>query len=206
MSISLESSLKTCKIDTAYANKVQSDRFLNPSNMVCPIWTGYDLTGRSAAPDSFYTKSAGCNSAVDRVLVENNQRPQYAEYINLSASGINASVYGDYQNTMPFVEAGDTNKNLRNIPNITGQFGQNFQASVYPGCNAYPYNQGMQQIKNPVAPQQPPKGMAMPPPEYYQQNPNPYQQQFQHQAQDFRVQGALQNGFIADQQLRQSGF
>ena len=176
MSISLESSLKTCKIDTAYANKVQSDRFLNPSNMVCPVWTGYDLTGRNASPDSFYTKSAGCNSAVDRVLVENNQRPQYAEYINLSASGINASVYGDYQNTMPFAEAGNTNKNIRGINDITGQFGQNFQANVYPSCNAYPYNQGMQQVNHPSAqPQQPQQpGMPIPPAEYYQANPNPY--------------------------------
>ena len=39
-----------------------------------------DLTGRRVCPDSFYTKSAGCNSAEDRVVVENNLRPQYAEF------------------------------------------------------------------------------------------------------------------------------
>ena len=81
-SISLEGSIRTCKVDTGYANKVESDRFLNPENMVCPIWNGVDLTGRRVCPDSFYTKSAGCNSAEDRVVVENNLRPQYAEYVN----------------------------------------------------------------------------------------------------------------------------
>jgi hypothetical protein len=148
MSMSLESSLKTCKIDTAYANKVQSDRFLNPSNMVCPIWNGYDLTGRMVSPDSFYTKSAGCNSAVDRVLVENDQRPQYAEYINLSASGIDGSVYGNYNNNMQWNNAGITNQNLRNINNITGNYGLDFGADVYPKCGSYPYQQGMQQEAN----------------------------------------------------------
>ena len=146
MSISLESSLKTCKVDQAWANKVQSDRFLNPDNMVCPIWNGFDLTGRLVSPDSFYTKSAGCNSAVDRVLVENDQRPQYAEYINLSASGIDASIYGDFSNNMPWTESGATNADLRNINNITGNFGLAFDASVYPSCGTYPYNQGMAQV------------------------------------------------------------
>jgi len=146
MSISLEASLKTCKIDTAWADKVQSDRFLNPAQMVCPIWNGYDLAGRQAAPDSFYTKSAGCNSAVDRVLVENDQRPQYAEYINLSASGIDASIYGNYNNNMSWVDEGATNRDLRNVNNITGQYGNQFMASNYPSCGTYPYKQGMAQI------------------------------------------------------------
>ena len=77
MSISLEAAIRTCKVETGWANRVESDRFLNPNNMVCPIWNGMDLTGRNVCPDSFYTKSAGCNSASDRVVVENNvSRPQ----------------------------------------------------------------------------------------------------------------------------------
>lgn len=94
-SISLEASLRTCKVDTGWANKVESDRFLNPSLMVCPTWNGRDLTGRQVCPDSFYTKRAGCNSATDRVVVENNvSRPQYMEYINLNAAGIGGQIYG----------------------------------------------------------------------------------------------------------------
>ena len=47
MSISLEAAIRTCKVDTGWANKVESDRFLNPNNMMCPIWTGVDSAGRS---------------------------------------------------------------------------------------------------------------------------------------------------------------
>ena len=92
--ISLEASIRTCKIDPAYASKVQSDRFLNPGNMVCPIWNGYDSAGRPACADSFNTKNPGCNTAEDRVFVENYQRPQYVEYVNLSSGGIDGEFYG----------------------------------------------------------------------------------------------------------------
>jgi hypothetical protein len=60
--------------------------------MSCPTWSGFDLVGRKVCPDSFYTKSAGCNSAEDRVVVENNvSRPQYMEYITLNAGAQAAS-------------------------------------------------------------------------------------------------------------------
>jgi hypothetical protein len=143
MSISLESSIRTCKVDTAYANKVESDRFLNPSNMVCPIWNGLDTSGRTVCPDSFWTKNAGCNSAEDRVVVENNQRPQYMEYINLSANGIDGAMYG---NNMPWTEVGATTQALRDTNNITGNFGSQFGANVYPACGYYPYQQALNQV------------------------------------------------------------
>ena len=69
--LSLEASIRTCKVDTGWANKMESDRFLNPNLMVCPVWNGFDTAGRMVAPDSFWTKNAGCNSAEDRVVVEN---------------------------------------------------------------------------------------------------------------------------------------
>ena len=146
MSISLESAIRTCKVDTAYANKVESDRFLNPSLMVCPVWNGVDTTGRQVCPDSFYTKRAGCNSAEDRVMVENSvSRPQYMEYINLSANGIEGAIYG---NTMPWNTVGQTSRELNAINNVTGNFGLQFGANTYPGCNYYPYEQALQQEKN----------------------------------------------------------
>jgi hypothetical protein len=40
--ISLEGALRTCKVDTAWANRIQSDRFENPELMVCPLWNGFD--------------------------------------------------------------------------------------------------------------------------------------------------------------------
>ena len=34
--ISLEAATRTCKVDTASAARLESDRFLNPVNVVCP--------------------------------------------------------------------------------------------------------------------------------------------------------------------------
>ena len=84
MSVSLDSAIRTCKVNTGWASREESDRFLNPTNMLCPLWNGQDSAGRRVCPDSFVTKSRGCNSATDRVVVENNvSRPQYMEYITL---------------------------------------------------------------------------------------------------------------------------
>jgi hypothetical protein len=118
--VSLESSIRTCKVDVAYANKMESDRFLNPSNAMCPRWTGKDLMGRKVCANSFKTKSAGCNSAVDRVHVENDLRPQYSEYINLSTMGLKGKIYND-----PSLQSGG--------------FGQDIRNKVYHGCNRNPY-------------------------------------------------------------------
>jgi hypothetical protein len=140
--ISLESAIRTCKVDTAYANKIESDRFLNPDNMVCPIWNGMDTAGRPVCPDSFWTKRAGCNSAEDRVTVENSQRPQYMEYINLSAQGIDGGIYSD---SAPWQASGLRTKELNAVNKITGNFGKQFGADVYPPCNVNAYETAMQQ-------------------------------------------------------------
>jgi hypothetical protein len=147
-SISLEAAIRTCKVDVAYANKVQSDRFLNPDNMVCPIWGGVDTAGRSVCPDSFVTKTAGCNSAEDRVMVENDQRPQYMEYINLSANGIGGNIYGNtsYPNEMDWENSGMASTKLDNMNKITGQFGNQFRATNYPSCGYNSYNEAMSQV------------------------------------------------------------
>ena len=204
MSISLESSIRTCKVDTAYANKVESDRFLNPSNMVCPIWNGVDTSGRTVCPDSFWTKNAGCNSAEDRVVVENNQRPQYMEYINLSANGIDGAMYG---NTMPWTEVGKTTQSLNDLNNITGNFGSQFGANVYPACGYYPYQQALNQVSQTKAPTQSNQMQRMmPTKEGFGMMPsNTYQQTTAQNQQDFRVRQALDQGYIANQ-MRNNSF
>ena len=133
-SVSLESSVRTCKVDTGWANKVQSDRFQNPSMMVCPTWNGMDSAGRFVCPDSFYTKRAGCNSAEDRVMVENNvSRPQYMEYVNLNANGIAADIYG---NTLSYQQEVARTQDQHNQLTHTGQFGNGggFGGEVLRGC------------------------------------------------------------------------
>jgi len=113
--------------------------------MVCPIWNGMDITGREVCPDSFYTKRAGCNSAEDRVVVENNvSRPQYAEFITLSAGGIKGNIYG---NTMGYQDSMLRTKDLNQVHKITGQFGNvtGFGAEIYPSCGYAPYRNAMSQ-------------------------------------------------------------
>lgn len=144
-SVSLESAVRTCKVNTAWANRVESDRFLNPNNMVCPVWNGIDTSGRSVCPDSFYTKRAGCNSASDRVVVENNvSRPQYMEYITLNANGIKGNIHG---NTMPYQNSLLRTHELQDVHNVTGQFGQvtDFGSQIYPSCGYTPYKEAMSQ-------------------------------------------------------------
>lgn len=145
MSISLDSAIRTCKIDTGYADRIYSDRFLNPGNMVCPVWNGFDNAGRPVSADSFNTKTQGCQSALDRVAVENYQRPQYVEYVNLSASGINGERYTWNQwDTMYRNEA------LNEINNVAGSFGTGVGSKVYPGCGSLQYTRAMQQDSQPL--------------------------------------------------------
>jgi hypothetical protein len=93
--ISLLASTTAPKVNTGYAAKIQSDRIENYNSTLCPVWSGVDSYGRIACADSYNTKTAGCSSALDRVVVENYQRPQYAEYTALDASGyLNASALG----------------------------------------------------------------------------------------------------------------
>lgn len=144
--ISLDASIRTCKIDTAYADKVYSDRFMNPANMVCPIWNGYDSTGRPVCPDSFMTKNPGCASALDRINVENTQRPQYVEYVNLSAGGISGEIYGENPGyPMNQWATMKRKQDLYNLNTITGNFGQQFGSSVNPSCGVEQYNKGLAQ-------------------------------------------------------------
>jgi len=87
MSVALTGSVQTCSVNTGYAEKLWSDRYENPDNLLCTVWNGLDQYGRSVSYDSYYTKSPGCESALDRVMVENYQRPQYIDFIPLDASG-----------------------------------------------------------------------------------------------------------------------
>lgn len=158
--ISLNGSLRTCKVDQGWANRIQSDRFENPDLLVCPVWSGFDLANRPVCLDSFYTKSPGCNSALDRVDVENFLRPQYMEYINLDAegfrhnydiksSGTTREGYESCQNAntnMDCYNAGVRTVGLSQLPRITGNFGQvPSGADVYPRCGSYPKDRAARQ-------------------------------------------------------------
>ena len=143
--LNLESALRTCKVDTAYQQRIQSDRFLNPKNLVCPVWNGLDTAGRVACADSFYTKREGCNSAQDRVGVENILRPQYMQYIS-------DSLGSSYNKNSPTPEAPtsaigvegfmDFETKAKQYSDITGNFGNQLAHNVYPRtCSARRYDE-----------------------------------------------------------------
>lgn len=140
MSISLTGSLATCKVQTGFANKVQSDRFLNPQLNVCPAFNGTDDYGRYVCPDSYMSKSAGCASAEDRVQVENFLRPQYAEYVTLDAAGIQGT---DYMTTFG---SAIQRKALDDIGMVTGRVGLQNQANVKISCPYNAYNDAQAQL------------------------------------------------------------
>ena len=143
-SLSLDASIRTCKVETGEAARIESDRFLNPNNMVCVPWNGYNLTGQQVSPDSFYTKTAGCNSALDRVSVENDLRPDYAAYVNLNVSGIQGDIYG---NTRQWTDSGDSTEwaNSRNM--LTGNYGNQWKSTNYQTCGLNAYEKSMAQMQ-----------------------------------------------------------
>ena len=141
-SLSLNASIRTCKVETGQANRVESDRFLNPNNMVCPMWSGRNLKGQSVCADSFNTKRAGCNSALDRVSVESNLRPDYAAYVNLNMAGLQGDIYG---NQSAWDESGSANQWADSRNDISGSFGNQWQSSNYQTCGVNSYERAMAQ-------------------------------------------------------------
>jgi hypothetical protein len=134
--ISLEGSIRTCKIDAGWAQRLQSDRFLNSNIMLCPPWNGVDTSGRPVCWDSYWTKDAGCSSAADRVIVENALRPQYMEYVNLDAAGLRG---GSDCNTGEVYSDTVCHQNYLNQKHkLTGQFGlqTGFSQNIMPSCTS----------------------------------------------------------------------
>lgn len=144
MSVSLENSIRTCSVNVGEANRIQSDRFFNPQNMVCIPWNGVNNKGQEVSPDSFWTKTPGCDSAEDRVMVENAQRPKYVNYVTLSAGGINGNIYGNVEAQTNSAGRAQFDQSRNKI---TGNFGSQFGANVaFQGCSVGAYETAMAQM------------------------------------------------------------
>ena len=140
--LSLQKSIRTCKVNTGWANRIESDRFLNSSNLLCPSWTGYDLAGRRVCADSFNTKSPGCNSSTDRIVVENNLRPDYVSYIALNAAGIQGAIY---QNPSIQKNADEYAAHLASLRKVSGHFNDQWMSNLANNsCSLTPYDTMMQ--------------------------------------------------------------
>lgn len=130
--ISLEKSIRTCKVDPGWANRYESDRFLNPNQMSCPMWNGYDTYGRPVCADSFNAKTAGCYLPEDRIIVENNLRPRYMELVNLSAGGIKGEIY---QDSYLQQDAAVQTRKLEEIYKVAGNPGIDYNGAIQSRCN-----------------------------------------------------------------------
>ena len=91
--VSLRANINTNKVGNGIGSNLFTYRVQDPNAMMCPRWTGQDLAGREVCEYSFYTKRAGCNSAEDRIVVENFLRPKYTSYVGTHAAGIGGSIY-----------------------------------------------------------------------------------------------------------------
>ncbi len=143
--MSLQASVRSCDVNVGEASRIQSDRFLNPSNMVCIPWNGINNKGQEVSPDTFWTKTAGCDSAEDRIMVENAQRPKYMNYVTLGAAGIEGHIYGNVEATVNSAmrTSFDQSRNA-----ITGNFGKQFGSDVRTdGCSINAYERAMAQLQ-----------------------------------------------------------
>lgn len=136
--VSLQGSIRGCRVDAGWADKIQSDRFENPVLMSCPVWNGADTYGRQVCPDSFWTKTAGCNSSGDRIYVENALRPQYIEYITLDAQGIQGNFYEQ--------DSDQRATAISNLSKVTGSVGVGYGSVIASNCGAYRYDDAQAQI------------------------------------------------------------
>lgn len=116
------------RVEQGYAPRLQSDRFESANEMMCPTWSGFDGMNRTVCKDSYYTKSPGCNSPLDRVHVENNLRPGYMELIGLDSEGFRDNLYTNTEMYTPIHQncsntcCQPSMENMRQIHNLTGTF------------------------------------------------------------------------------------
>lgn len=139
--LSLDASIRTCKVQTGESQRIQSDRFLNPNNMVCIPWNGLNNKGQAVCEDSWYTKTPGCRSANDRVSVENELRPQYSDYINWNMGGLQGNIYGS--NASAQSSTCHASKFADSRSKITGNFGNQWQSTNYATCGVNSYERAM---------------------------------------------------------------
>lgn len=152
--LSLNATIRTCKVDSGNASKIQSDRFQNPGNLTCPMFNGYDQAGRPAISNTINTKYAGCNNPSERILPENNLRPQYAEMITLNTGGVSGQAAdatclngGRSSCSLPRQDKAYAAMNLKGAYNIIGSAGQQISSAILPG-SAHPYIRAMDQNPN----------------------------------------------------------
>lgn len=92
--VSIYNSIRSAKVTTGNAWQYQGMRTFDDSAQVCPARANVsDFGVIGVARDSINSYAPGCFSALNRMTVENVQRPRYSTYLN--ASAINSPGIGD---------------------------------------------------------------------------------------------------------------
>jgi hypothetical protein len=74
------------RVQTGNASRYQSERTFN--DPVCPVVLQQDILGRTADYNSLITTTYGCNSASERIDVEDALRPGLYDNAQLSGAGV----------------------------------------------------------------------------------------------------------------------
>ena len=114
---------------------MQTDRVLDPTQNLCLVNPGYDTYMRPGCANSLVTLSAGCDTPLARVDVENIvERPQYQSYLSLSAAGY----LGDDNTVMPFVTEDDAiyQGRMKNLSDISNKNAMHAVAQFQGGAGA----------------------------------------------------------------------
>jgi len=113
--ISLSSAIKSSRVDPSRAVNVQSARFQSTCALSCPVKEKRDIYGRDVCIGTVNSKTQGCDTAVDRITIENQLRPNVYDYMaQIPWGGENFSAISCKEETCAALGAGiDIRKNIR---------------------------------------------------------------------------------------------
>jgi hypothetical protein len=101
--VSIYNVIRSSKVTTGNAAMYSGMRTFDSSAQVCPTRSNVSDSGIvGVSRDSVNSYAPGCFSALDRMIVENVQRPRYSTYLN--ASAINIPGIGDDDLPQPNLE------------------------------------------------------------------------------------------------------
>ncbi len=131
--MSIYNNIRSSKVTTGNAAQYQGMRSFDTSAQVCPTRQNVSDSGSvGISRDTINTYTAGCFSPLDRMTVENVQRPRYSTYLN--ASAINDPGVGDDDMPQPDAE-------YQTKPHYDTQLGYQYVRPVLPYEQVYPqYN------------------------------------------------------------------
>ncbi len=91
---SIYNTIRSAKVTTGNAAQFAGMRTFDESAQVCPVRANVSDSGViGVAKDTTYSQAAGCNSALNRIVIEGALRPDYSTYLN--ADAINMPGVGD---------------------------------------------------------------------------------------------------------------